>query len=107
MASLAVVTEYYTIPVMVGGQVAQIAQEPPLAEQSIDFTAGATATAALNARTNLVRIKCNAAASFLFSTAGTAAATTNQVLSAGETEYKGVAAGQGYKISFIAAATGF
>src|SRR5262245_50747302 len=108
MASIAIVTEYTTAAIMVNGQAVQIAQEPPVAEQTVDFTAAATLTTnPLNPNTQLVRIKCNAAASLLFTTNGTQATTANQVLSAGETEFKGVNPGKSTKISFIAAAAGF
>lgn len=108
MASLAIVTEYQSAVINVGGTLVQVIQEPPLAEQTVDFTAGATATAnPFKAATSIVRIKCNAAASLSINNTGTAATTANQVLGAGETEYKGVPPGQNFKASFITAAAGF
>lgn len=101
MASIATVTEYYTVPVKVGGELMQVAMEPPLAEQVVDFTAGVTATAnAFQSNTHIVRIKVNAPCSLSFGKAPVAT-TSMQPMGTGDIEYKGVPAGQAYRVSFI------
>jgi hypothetical protein len=95
------ITEYQTAEVSVGGQVLQIALEPPVAEQVLDFTAGVQVSAAFNMGTSLIRVNVDAIASILISAAGTNATTTNQRWPADTVEYKGIQAGKGHKLSVI------
>jgi hypothetical protein len=74
--------------------------EPPVAEQVVDYTGGVASSAAFNAKTRLVRIAADSICSILFGTAPTAA-TTNQRFAAGQTDYKGVPIGAGFKVSAI------
>jgi len=74
------------------------AQCPPHAQQKVDFTAGATQSAAFNVRTKFVRLHAEAICSVAFGSNPTA---TNAMLrlTAGQTEYFGVNAGD--KLSVI------
>lgn len=101
------VTEYCSLAIaQVGGMVAQVPQEPPLAEQAIAITAGSTITAAFNAKTTLVRIETDAICGITFGTAPTATVQAAGVgsgrLIAGQTEYRGVPKGQNFKAAVIA-----
>lgn len=101
------VTEYAGLAVaQIGGNVPQIPQEPPLAEQAIAITASSTTTAPFNALTTLVRIETDAICGVTFGTAPTAsvaaAGAGSGRMVAGQTEYRGIARGQGYKVAVIA-----
>lgn len=74
------------------------AQQPPLATQVIDYTAGAVQSAAFNAKTTFVRIHCDASCSYSFGTNPTATTSTAR-LPTGGTEYFGVNPGD--KVSAI------
>lgn len=101
MASIATVTEYQSSLVLVGGQVIQVAQEPPIAEQVVDFTAGATSTTnPFNDATTLVRVKVNAPCSVQFAVAPSPT-TSMQAMGTSDTEYKGVVAGSRFKAGFV------
>jgi hypothetical protein len=83
------------------GQTVAAGEQPPLAVQKVDFSAGAAASAAFNAKTVFVRIHTNAICSRVFSAAGTAAAVTDPRMVAGQTEFHGVIQGSGMKVSAI------
>jgi hypothetical protein len=101
MALIATVTEYQSALVLVGGSSIQVAQEPPIAEQIVDFTSGATPVAsAFNDATTLVRIKVNAPCSLQFAASPTPT-TVMQAMGTSDIEYKGVAAGSRLKVGFI------
>lgn len=76
----------------------QVAQTPVVAEQVISFTGTAGTSAAFNARTRMVRIHVDGIASLQFGASPTAT-TSMMRLTAGQTEYFGVTAGQ--KVSAV------
>jgi hypothetical protein len=90
------VTEYSAMPSLGGGAQPQIAPEPPLASQVIDFTAG-VASITLGAQTRYVRLQNDAICSMSFT--GTNATTSDARSPAENVEYKGVQPGS--KISAI------
>jgi len=95
------VTEYASLAMpQVGGMLAQVPMEPPLAEQVLDYSAGHAESAAFNAKTTLVRVAPDSIASVVFGTAPVAA-VTNARFAAGQTEYRGVPKGQSFKVSAI------
>lgn len=63
------------------------ALEPPLAVQVVDYTAGTAVSAALNAKTRLVRVHVDSIASVKFGPGISAALTTDPRFVAGQTEY--------------------
>ncbi len=80
-------------------------EEPALARQLVDFTAGATASAVLNANTRMVRVCADVSCAITFGAAPVAALTDTRI-AAGQPEYFSIAGElvrQGYKISAIAA----
>lgn len=82
------------------------AEEPSLASQVVDYTAGAAVSTLLNAKTRFVRIHVDSIASFKVSTAGTLATTADARMAANATEYFGVPnspleTGSNMKFSFI------
>lgn len=80
-------------------------EEPAVATQVVDYTAGVAASATLNAQTRFVRVHTDAICSFKFGAAPVA--TVNDArMAANATEYFGVPndpqlTGSGLKISFI------
>jgi hypothetical protein len=109
MANKMWVTEYARQAMDNHGQAIAAGEEPPLAVQVIDFTAGSTATAAtLNLKTKFLRLHVDTAASFKVGpAAGLAATIAESRMALGQTEYFGVleelvkAAG-GVKVAAIA-----
>ena len=83
-----------------GGVPAQIAAEPALNDQVVDFSGGVTSSSAFSAQTRYIRIQCDTRCAVRFSTAGTAATTSNKPLEAASPEYFGVQPGD--KVSVIA-----
>lgn len=101
------VTEYVGLAFpQLGGAGPQIPQEPPLAEQAIAITAGSTQTAAFNAATTLIRIATDAICGVTIGLNPTATVQAAGLGSgrfvAGQTEYRGVVKGQGFKAAVIA-----
>jgi hypothetical protein len=94
------ITEYQILA-PIEGSTALIPKETPAAEQVVDFTAGATASAAFNKATTFVRIHTDSICSVLFGTAPVASATANQRLTAGTTQWHGVPPNGSYKVSAI------
>lgn len=82
-----------------GGQFLQAGREPAIAVQLVDYGAGHAESAAFNAKTRFIRLHTDAICSYKFSTAGTAAATTDPRMAANQTEFFGVIAGD--KVSII------
>lgn len=78
----------------------EVAMTPPVVDQgSVNFSGGATQSAAFNTSTRYVRLVCDVQCSVAFG-ANPTATTSNMVLPAGLPEYFGVIAGQ--KVSVIA-----
>lgn len=75
-----------------------IAQQPPVAEQTVVIGAGSLQSAAFNANTAMIRVHTDAICSIEVGTNPTATATTAR-MAANQTEYYGVGAGQ--KIAVI------
>lgn len=95
------VTEYAEVTILSspGNQPLQIAKEPPIAEQVVDYSGGVTASSAFNAATRFVRLTTDAICSIAFGAAPTAT-TSTQRMAADTVEYKGVLPAQ--KVSAIA-----
>lgn len=72
----------------------------PGIDQAVTFTGTPGTSAAFAGTTKTVRIQVDGIASIKFGTAPTAA-TTNKRMTAGQTEYFTVPAGQAYKVSAI------
>lgn len=94
------ISEYVSVGAP-AGIVAQIAQEPVVADQTVDFSGGVTSSAAFNSKTNYIRVVCDSQCSVSFGTAPTAT-TSSKMLPALIPEYFAVPKGASYKISVIA-----
>lgn len=92
------IEEYVTSAIGARGPV-QCAQQPPIATQKLDYTAGVAQSAAFNAQTLFVRISADTPCSFAFGINPTATVASAQ-LNADESEYFGVI--PGHKVSVIA-----
>ncbi len=77
--------------------IAQAVVEPALAVQVVDFSGGATSSAAFNSQTNIVRLHTDAICSVRFD--GQAATTSYSRMRSDQTEYFGVQPGS--KLSVI------
>lgn len=77
-----------------------IAEMPPITKQTVDFTSGATASAAFNSQTRYVRLMADTRCSIRVTTAGTAATTSDLPMAVDAPEYFKVAPGD--KVSAIA-----
>jgi len=83
-----------------GGQI-QVPQEPPLATpQKIDFTAGSTASAALNAETKFVSIQLSVDGHIHFNATPVATSSTSRVHQANTVSFHGV--NKGLKVAALA-----
>ena len=101
------VTEYCGLKLVSGpnGIPAQCPEEPPLAEQVVDFTSGAAQSNAFNVKTKFIRVHADSICSRLIGTNPTATASKAR-MSADQTEYIGLPPDHGvgstvYKISAI------
>lgn len=96
------IAEYSTFG-QIPNSVAQIPQEPPIAEQKIAISGTSVQSNPFNSKTRHVRLNTDQACSILFGTQASnpTAAVTNQRLSPNQTEYKGVAEGGGYMVAVI------
>jgi len=83
------------------GAIAQVAQEPEVTNQLVDFSGGVASSAAFNTKTSYVRVVCDTQCAVLFGTAPTAL-TSSKLLPALLPEYFAVPKGASYKISVIA-----
>ena len=92
------IREYRQLGTQQLGDTPQVGQEPGTAEQQIDFTGGATQSAAFNGATRFVRVLCDVQCSVKFGTNPTAT-NVNMPLAAFTPEYFGVNAGD--KVSVI------
>lgn len=63
LAANAYISEFGALTSTASSTLAQAAPLPPLAEQKVDFTAGATASSAFSAQTRYIRVHCDAACS--------------------------------------------
>ena len=100
MAGTLYIAEYAEVHQGAAGRVGQAPNEPPLVEQTVAIGGSSTQSAAFNVQTRLVRIHCDNICSIVFGTNPTALAT-NQRFAAGQTEFKGVPPGQGFKVAVI------
>lgn len=97
-ANKAFISEYNTMAhTDNGGVPAQIASEPSVTQQTpVDFTAGATSSAAFSSTTRFIRLMCDTRCAIRFRpscTGGSAATTSSAPLAADAPEYFGVKAG--------------
>ncbi|MCK1367628.1 hypothetical protein [Bradyrhizobium sp. 62] len=99
MASKLYITEYADMAQTVRGG-AQIAQQPSIANQTVDYSGGVASSAAFNAATTYVRIHTDSICSIAFGTAPTAT-TNSKRMPADSTEYFGVPLNGSYKVSAI------
>jgi hypothetical protein len=83
------ITEYAGLALAQLGEVGQMPQEPPLAEQTVAIGVGSVQSSAFNAKTKLIRLHSDAVCSIEFGTNPTASATTAR-MAANQTEYHGV-----------------
>lgn len=83
-----------------GGRNMVVAEEPPVANQTVAITAGSIQSAAFSANTAFLRISTDATCSIEFGLNPTASATTRR-LPANTTEYFSVPQGQSYKLAVI------
>lgn len=97
------ITEYTEVTVLPPGWVTQAPLEPPIAEQMVAISGASAVSNPFNSKTTYVRLHTDAICSVLFgvSTALPLATTSNQRLSANQTEYKGVRPGTGYAVAVI------
>jgi len=93
------VTEYAGVAYITPGGV-PVPQNPPIASQVVDYTAGVAASTAFNPATKLIRIHADSICSVAFGTAPTATTGTARLI-AGQTEYHGVPKGKAFKVSAI------
>ena len=77
-----------------------VADEPPVAQQTVAITAGSVQSTAFNNDTKFVRISTDAVCSIEFGTNPTASATKRR-LPANTTEYFSIPGGAGYKVAVI------
>ncbi len=108
MTAYMYLTEYPSIGYgQVGGLIAQVPQEPPLAEQAIAISSTSAQSAAFNAQTTLVRIHIDGSgpAGVTFGTNPTATVESGGAgsgrFAANQTEYRAVPRGQLFKVAAI------
>lgn len=77
-----------------------VADEPPVANQTVAITASSVQSSAFAAGTRFVRVSTDAVCSIEFGTNPTATATTRR-MPANTTEYFAVPQGQSYKLAVI------
>lgn len=77
-----------------------VADEPPVANQTVAITVGSVQSNAFNALTKFVRVSTDAICSIEFGTNPTASATTRR-MPANTTEYFSVPLGASYKLAVI------
>jgi hypothetical protein len=92
------VTEFASVNTF-AGKAAQVADQPPLAEQTVTYTT-TVASSAFHAGTEYVRIHTDAICSISFGTAPTAT-TAKMRMVAGQTEYFAVPKGASYKVAAV------
>ena len=94
------IEEYAAAPIFSGGQMMQVAMQPPLARQTVSIGVGSVQSSAMNAGTKLVRVHTDVVCSVRFGTDPTAVATDAR-MAAGQTEYWSVPPGASYKVAVI------
>lgn len=92
------ISEYSSLAGVPASGSVQVAGEPALAVQVVDFSGGATASNAFNSKTRVIRVHTDAVCSVRFD--GSAATTSYPRMAADQTEYFGV--GGGSTLSVIA-----
>lgn len=102
-ASILKVLEFDGAGVPIPSFVPQLAQMPPLVEQSaVDFSGGAVQSAVLNVATRLVFLNCSVRCSIKFETGASTVTVNNTPLGADLPHYFSVIPSSGLKISVIA-----
>lgn len=98
-ASKLYIREYSALGTQAQGDTPQIAKEPGQVDQVVDFTAGATQSAAFAGSTRFVRMWCDIQCTIVFGANPTAVVGTNMPMSAATVEYFGVVSGN--KVSVV------
>jgi hypothetical protein len=94
------ITEIQALGKDAKSNLAQIAQMPPVAEQTVAIGGASVKSNAFNKKTGLVRIHTDAVCSIAWGTDPTASAATAR-MAADQTEYFSVPPGQDFKIAVI------
>lgn len=89
LASQCFISEYSRLGITIAGVQPPISSEPSITDQAVDFSGGATQSAAFSATTYFIRVWCDAQASLAFGSNPTAT-TANMPIGAGAPEYFGV-----------------
>ena len=92
------IAEFSSVPRAAQNERIHVPRMPPIAQQVVDFTAGATASAAFSQETRFVRLITDDAANVAFGAAPTAAGT-DMYLAPGVAEYFAVE--PGHKVSAL------
>lgn len=82
------------------GSPPELAQVPPVAEQTVAIGGSSTQSSAFGSTTRVVRVHVDSICSIAFGTNPTATTSTMR-MAAGQTEYFAVPVGQSYKIAVI------
>jgi hypothetical protein len=94
------ITEYARQARDASGFIMVVADEPPVANQTVNIGGSSAQSSAFNALTRFVRVNTDAVCSIEFGTDPTATANTRR-MAANTTEYFGVPLGGNYKIAVI------
>lgn len=94
------VTEYARQARDAAGFTMVVADEPPLANQTVAISASSVQSSAFNASTRFIRVSTDAVCSIEIGANPTASATTRR-MPANTTEYFGVPQGQSWKVAVI------
>ena len=85
------IAEYTELATDANGNVMPVGKEPAIATQKVDFTSGATQSAAFQDATTLIRMWSDTAGFFLVGANPTATTADDEPISASTAEYWGVA----------------
>ena len=85
------ISEYTSLAAVPSSGSAQVAGEPAIAVQVVDYSGGVTSSSAFNSRTRLIRVHTDAVCSIRFD--GSAATISYPRMAADQTEYFGVGGG--------------
>lgn len=94
------ITEFNQVEMTDGGRLAQIATQPPIAEQTVTISGSSTASVPFNAKTQYVRLHTDSICSIEFGLTPVATAA-NARMAASTTEYFGVPKGLSYEVAVI------
>lgn len=92
----------FTNPPIEDGEMVQVAKAPTIAEDTVTIAGTSAASAAFNAKTEMVRLHTDTACHIQFGTSPTAT-TSLMKMAADTTEYFSVPKGASYKVAVIEA----